>query len=139
MVHPRRRGYVHRTALLYSTLLQNNNSSDLRTKLQISPNSPSCALSYRSLPSTLCALSCRGRPRTQLGLNLNLKIDLTVFALHYHHNLPSKTYLTPLHKCLFIQNALLQYHGLKNHGHPKTRGNYKRRGFDPTPKPLRLF
>ena len=87
VVHPQCRGYVHRT-LFYSTFLQNHNS-DLRTQLQI----PSVlkamhtaaglyAHSYR-FPyhlQTLCTHSCRGRPCTQLGLNLLLQNSLN-FAL----------------------------------------------------------
>ena len=84
MVHPQCRGYVHGFIQLFT-----NNSFDLRTQLQIPAhsaagllNNPKTAhlaaepfsdlrtqlqiLSYK----TLYALSCRGHPHTQLGLNL---------------------------------------------------------------------
>ena len=66
-----------------------------------------------------------------------------IFASNYHHTQkPSKNLFSPLHKCLFIQvhyyNTMCLNHGIKNHDF-KPWVIYKRRGFDPTPKPLRLF
>ena len=75
-----------------------------------------CALSCRSLqvlkvPHTaagLCAHSCRGYPRTQLGLNLSYKQALALHQFILHE----KPKLTSLEECLFIVH-LLQDHGIK--------------------------
>ena len=58
---------------LYSTLYKNH-SYDLRTQLQIFSAPLSYALSLQHLSyKTLCTLSYRGCPRTQLRLNLKPK------------------------------------------------------------------
>ena len=66
----------------------------LHTELQILSYKTLCALSCRGHPctqlglnlnKTLCALTCRGCPCTQLGLNLKPKICLSFFASNYHH------------------------------------------------------
>ena len=82
VVHPQFRGYVHRT-MFYSTLYKNH-SSDLRTQLQISSISQVAHLAADLLnhPKNICAHSCRGHPRTQLGLNLSYKTSLSFASNH---------------------------------------------------------
>ena len=101
-------------------------------------NNPKLCTQLQNLSSTiLYALSCRGHPRSQLGLNLKPKNRPQLLCIKLSSY--TKTYLTPLHKCLFIQVHYYNTMGLKTMGSQNTGVIYKRRGFDPTPKPLRLF
>ena len=121
VVHPQCRGYVHRT-VFYSIFLQKPQfwSAHLATD----PFSPqSRAHSCRPLRTqlqiflsskTLCAHSCRGRPRTQLGLNLFLQNSLSFTLIPLTQN-PN---LTSLQECIFIQRTYYKTMGL-NHGHQK--------------------
>ena len=135
MVHPQCRGYVHKTTLLFHFL--QNNSSDLRTHQQILPSnltahlaaipflqSISYTLSCSSFPyKTLCAHSCRGRPRTQLGLDLKTpKLDLSSSHQMILISLDALDIFTwvPIYT-----SALLQNHGLT----PKIYGQLQKRGF----------
>ena len=73
------------TELLLFNSLQNN-SSDLCTQLQILPSILTAYLvAVPFLTKTLCAHSCRGRPCTQLGLDLKTKIRSIFFASHHPH------------------------------------------------------
>ena len=145
MVHPRGRGYVHRTVLLFN--FSQNNSYDLRTQQQIHPSSLtvhlaavpflqslSYDLSCSSFPyKTLCAHSCRGRPCTQLGLDLKTpKLDL--FSSH-QMILISLDDLDIFTWVPIYTSALLQNQGLT----PENYGQLPKEGFDSTPTPLRLF
>ena len=138
VVHPQCRGYVHRTAFIFNTL--QTHSYDMCTQLQIFSTTQSCALSYRTFLlkpyKYLCTLSCKGCPRTQLGINLkNPKIGLSLFASNYHHTKPFEKLFSPLHKCLFIQVHYYNTMGL-NHGHPKTinHGLFTKRGASTQPQ-----
>ena len=72
VVHPQCRGYVHRTVFIFNSL--QNHNSDLRTQLQIFSITQKLRTKVQIISSkTLCALSCRGHPHTQLGLNLKSK------------------------------------------------------------------
>ena len=82
VVHPQCRGYVHKPCFIQ---LATKPQFDLRTQLQIpsvlkkprtqqqAPAHTAAGLSSIFFTKTLCAHSCRGRPRTQLGLNLSLQ------------------------------------------------------------------
>ena len=104
---------------------------------QIFSTTQNCALSCRIfLPKPSAHLAAEVIHALNWDLALTPKIDLSFFASNYHHT--QKTFLTPLHKCLFIQVHYYNTMGL-NHGYPKTMGHLQKRGFNPTPKPLRLF
>ena len=138
VVHPQCRGYVHKLrfiplsskpqficALSCRFLLPQNHSLSAhsaadsfflwqpRTQQQASVHT-AADLSY-FLTKTLCAHSCRGRPRTQLGLVLSLpKTNLTSPYLSYIKN-PN---LYIFHKRLFILRSFTKTMVLK-HGHPQ--------------------
>ena len=130
MVHPQCRGYIHRTMFIFNNL--QTHSYDLHTQLQIFSTTQNCALSCRTyLQKPSAHSAAKVVDALSWDLTLNPKIDLSFFASNYHHK---KTYLTPLHKCLFIQ-----VHYYNTMGTQKPWDIYKKRGFDPTLKPLRLF
>ena len=112
-------------------------SSKPRTQLQASAHIAADLLNH---PKTLCTHSCRGRPRTQLGLKLSYKQALALHQFILHQ----KPKWTSLQECLFIVH-LLQNHGLKPWA-PRTLNPglkpwvyYKKEGFYSTLTPLRLF
>ena len=120
---------------LYSTIY-NQHSFDLCTQLQIFSTAQNYALSYRTfLPKPSAHSSTEVIHALSWDLTLNPKIDLGFFASH-HHN--TKLYLTPLHKCLFIQVHYYNTMGLKtmgpNHGYPQTMGHLQKEGLRPNPE-----
>ena len=130
MVHPQCRGYVHRTAFIFNSLQRH--SSDLCTQLQIFSTTQSCALSCRSfLPKPSVHSAAEVVHALSWDLALTPKIDLSFFASTYHYH--KKTYLNPLHKCLFIQVHYYNTMGL-NHGYPKTPGHLQKEGLRPNPE-----
>src|SRR5271155_1176118 len=128
VVHPQCRGDVHRT-VIYIQLVKTETVLICALSCRSFPFL-SRTLSCRLFPSykTLCALSCRGRPRTQLGLNLkpeNRPYSLRITSsFTFFHSI--SLLLTSLQGCLFIQDAPQKYHGLKNHGFPKNQGHLQR-------------
>ena len=154
MVHPQCRGYIHRTSFIFNNLQTTQfwsvhsaadllNNPKLRTQLQIFSTTQNCALSCRSfLPKPSTHSAAEVVHALKWDLTLNPKIGLSFFASNYHHTKTFEKSLYPLHKCLFIlvhyYNTMCLNHGLKNHEF-KPWVIYNKRGFDPTPKPLRLF
>ena len=107
VVHPQCRGYVHKLRFiplsskpqlicalscrsLQPFISRAHSSRLLRTQLQV-------FLSF--LAKTLCAHSCRGRPRTQLGLILFLKKPTLLHLIFLYIKNPNLSFL---HKRLFI-------------------------------------
>ena len=93
VVHPQCRGYVHKT-LFYSTCYKTTvlicalSCRSLQSLKATHTVAGLCAHSCRSflnlLTKTLCTHSCRGRPRTQLGLDPFLQHSLSFAFLSLH-------------------------------------------------------
>ena len=91
VVHPQCRGYVHKTVFiqLFTTkmtvlicALSYRSFQSLKSRTQQQASAHTAAdLPFHQKP--LCAHSCRGHPRTQLGINLLTKnlIQSLIFAL----------------------------------------------------------
>ena len=135
MVHPQCRGYIHRTVFIFNSLQQH--SFDMRTQLQIFThsatdllNNPKLCTKLHILSSkTLCALSCRGRPCTQLGLKLpykpsthsaaevvhshiwdltlNPKIGLSSFTSNHHTSKSLKILTLLLYKSAYLYQCTI--------------------------------
>ena len=129
MVHPQCRGYVHRTTFIFNTL--QNNSSDLRTQLQIFSTTQNYALSYRIfLPKPYAHSATEVVHALSWDLTLNPKIYLSFFASHH---IITKIILDSFTSVPIYTSALLQYHGLKPWV-PKNHGTFTKRGASTQPR-----
>ena len=94
----------------------------------------SCAFSCNSFPyKTLCAHSCRGHPRTQLGIDLKTQNRSNFFASYDPHFIRWYWHLymsAYLYKCTITKRWAYTW---------ILWTITKKEGFDPTPTPLRLF
>ena len=106
VVHPQCRGYVHKLHFIPLSskpqLICALNCRSLQSLTAAHTTAGFCAHSCRYFflsYKTLCAHSCRGRPRTQLGLILSLQ-NQPYFSLIFLYI--KKPNLSSLHKCLFI-------------------------------------
>ena len=157
MVHPQCRGYIHRTAFIFNSLQTTqfwsaHSAADLLNNPKLCSNrtfllKPSAHSTAEVVHALSWDLTLTPKPSAHSAaevvhahswdLTLNPKIGLSFFASNYHHTKTFEKALSPLHKCLFI---LVHYYNTMYLNHEfKPWVIYKKRGFDPTPKPLRLF
>ena len=133
MVHPQCRGYVHITVIIFNSVTKD-------TVLICALNCRSSFLAAHSTTGfpTLTKPSVHSAVEVVHALSWDLTLNPKETLQSSHHIISSHSFSittsTLLHKFLFIKNALLQYHGLKNHGFPKNQENLQKEGLWPSPK-----